>query len=118
MPSLARDTAISWPPNPGGPHSATITWKLLFFAAAAFRNCSTVCERPTVRITSLAWMCSRACVKGEGENVHFGHQKLFCSSKKSFKITKKKLRPTCMMKYQTVQFMLRFQTMCKCFRQN
>lgn len=44
-----------------GAHSATMTWNLRFLAAS-LRKASTVRERPTVMMTSLEWMCSRACM--------------------------------------------------------
>lgn len=44
-----------------GAHSATMTWNLRL-RAASFRKASTVRERPIVMITSLEWMCSRACI--------------------------------------------------------
>lgn len=45
-----------------GAHSATMTWNLRL-RAASLRKASTVRERPIVMMTSLEWMCSKACME-------------------------------------------------------
>jgi hypothetical protein len=44
-----------------------MTWNFLLLRAANFRNLSKVRDLPMVMMISLAWMCSIACLLGEGK---------------------------------------------------